>query len=416
MKKILSLVIAVALVLGAFCTFFAAAEGDQFTATADKTEVNPGDEVTITVTVNNVEIKSLGVGAGLSEGLTFVSGKLVKKGYELPDPDDEEEVIEPVLKTNMGTKEDGSIEPAALAYEDAHVLNGNIVTLKVTVDEGATGTLTVTVKIAANDGDIALDIPVELTVAGSEEPSEPAEESSEEPSEPAEESSEEPGEPETGKYPIETFAGYASGDISIVVRQGEKITIGDVTGKDYNYYRVILVDAEGKVVEILENLGRAEEPHSEGDGRKDLVEIPEGGFAIGINNDAIVADGSVYAELFGEDGVKVGDTITLAAIDTADLEQTAAGTALPAGGFDWTPAPVEPEPQESEPEPQESEPEPQESEPEPQESENEGEQSDDNGNQGGNDNPPDNGDAGLIALAIVSVLAIGGAVIVKKSK
>lgn len=404
MKKILSLVIAVALVLGALCTFFAAAEGEQFTATADKTEVNPGDEVTITVAINNVEIKSLGVGASLSEGLTFVSGKLVKKGYELPDPDDEEEVIEPVLKTNMGTKDDGSIEPAALAYEDAHVLNGNIVTLKVTVDEGATGTLTVTVKIAANDGAISEEIEVALSVAGTGEPSEPAEESSEEPT-------------ETGKYPIESFAGYAAGDVSILVRQGEKITIGDITGKDYNYYRVILVDAEGKVTEVLELLGRAEEPHSEGDGRKDLVEIPEGGFAIGIHNDAIVADGSVYAELFGEDGVKVGDTITLAALDTGDLEQTAAGTALPAGGFDWTPAqdeePSEPEEDSSE---EPSEPEEDSSEELPDESDNEGDQSDDNGNQGGNDNPPDNGDAGLIALAIVSVLAIGGAVVVKKSK
>ena len=78
----------------------------------------------------------------------------------------------------------------------------------------------------------------------------------------------------------------------------------------------------------------------------------------------------------------------------------------------------------SEPEPNESEPEPN----EPEESDNEGNGNEDpnaggNGNEdpnaggnGGDVEVPVNGDAGIIALAVVSVIALGAAVIVKKSK
>ena len=73
-----------------------------------------------------------------------------------------------------------------------------------------------------------------------------------------------------------------------------------------------------------------------------------------------------------------------------------------------------PAPEEAEPEPanpDESEQEPEESEPaQGEESENEG-----NGEQGG-DNAPDNGDAGVIVLAVVSVIALGAAVVIKKRK
>ena len=146
--------------------------------------------------------------------------------------------------------------------------------------------------------------------------------------------------PVPGKYAIKTFAGYATNDVSIVVRQDGKITIGDVTGKDYNYYRVILVDADGYVVDVLEKLGRVpqtpteEEPaHGPEDGRKDLVEIPEGGFAIGIHNNVIVAEGSVYADLFGEGGVKVDDQIELIGVDLAALATETAGTVLEDASF-----------------------------------------------------------------------------------
>ena len=50
------------------------------------------------------------------------------------------------------------------------------------------------------------------------------------------------------------------------------------------------------------------------------------------------------------------------------------------------------------------------------ESEDEGQGGEQGGQQGGNDPAPQTGDAGIIALAVVSVIALGGAVIVKKSK
>ncbi len=153
----------------------------------------------------------------------------------------------------------------------------------------------------------------------------------------------------TGDYQIKTFAGYSTEDVAIVVRQEGKTTIGEVTGKDYNYYRVILVDADGYVVEVLEKLGRVpqtpteENPaHGPEDGRKDLVEIPEGGFAIGIHNNVIVADGSAYASLFGEGGVKAGDSIVVYGVDFEELATMAAQTALEGASFSVIPAFVPP--------------------------------------------------------------------------
>ncbi|GEM_PF-2490584 len=153
----------------------------------------------------------------------------------------------------------------------------------------------------------------------------------------------------TGDYQIKTFAGYSTEDVAIVVRQEGKTTIGEVTGKDYNYYRVILVDADGYVVEVLEKLGRVpqtpteENPaHGPEDGRKDLVEIPEGGFAIGIHNNVIVADGSAYASLFGEGGVKAGDSIVVYGVDFEELATMAAQTALEGASFSVVPAFVAP--------------------------------------------------------------------------
>ena len=48
-----------------------------------------------------------------------------------------------------------------------------------------------------------------------------------------------------GDYAIKTFAGYASGDVAILVRQEGKTTITDLTGKDYNAYALIICNADG---------------------------------------------------------------------------------------------------------------------------------------------------------------------------
>ena len=136
-------------------------------------------------------------------------------------------------------------------------------------------------------------------------------------------------------YRIPYFGNYDVGDVSIFTRltTGEK-TLGEIsavtygTAKDYNYYRILVVNANGAIVEINEKLGRADVPYSEGDGRKDLVEVPEGGFIIAMHNDVIVAEGSKYADLFSENGVKLGDKVTLNSIDIKDLEGLTAVTAL----------------------------------------------------------------------------------------
>ena len=132
-----------------------------------------------------------------------------------------------------------------------------------------------------------------------------------------------------GAYKITNFAKYATGNtIDIFVRQEGKTTLGDLEGKDYNYFKIIVVNEEGMVIDVNEKLGRAAEPHSPEDGRKDLVEIPEGGYIIGLHNDAIAAESSVYADLFGADGVKCGDTVTLRNVDLEELAALEAGTAL----------------------------------------------------------------------------------------
>lgn len=132
-----------------------------------------------------------------------------------------------------------------------------------------------------------------------------------------------------GAYKITNFAKYATGNtIDIFVRQEGKTTLGDLEGRDYNYFKIIVVNEEGMVIDVNEKLGRAEVAHSPEDGRKDLVEIPEGGYIIGLHNDAIAAEGSVYADLFGADGVKCGDTVTLRNVDLEELATLEAGTAL----------------------------------------------------------------------------------------
>ena len=126
------------------------------------------------------------------------------------------------------------------------------------------------------------------------------------------------------------------------------------------------------------------------------------------NGDAIDAAALAYAAEVGEQKIQ-GDvfTLKLKVTDAAyelviDISYSGNDNAvnklennviLKAGDAE----PGEPEPSEAEPEPSEAEPEPSEAEPSSQPVD-----------------PAPTGDAGLIALAVVSVLALGGAVIVKK--
>ncbi|MBQ6183226.1 MAG: discoidin domain-containing protein [Clostridia bacterium] len=133
-----------------------------------------------------------------------------------------------------------------------------------------------------------------------------------------------------GDYAIKTFAGYAPGDVAILVRQEGKTTVSDVTGgKDYNAYALIVCNADGKVIDLdLRGPGRPA-------GVKGDYEIPADGFIIGINRDVSgypIHVGSVDgSEAFIADGVELGSRIKLYGIDLAALADTAAQTVLAEG-------------------------------------------------------------------------------------
>lgn len=133
-----------------------------------------------------------------------------------------------------------------------------------------------------------------------------------------------------GDYAIKTFAGYASGDVAILVRQEGKTTVSAVTGgKDYNAYALIVCNADGKVIDLdLRGPGRPA-------GVKGDYEIPADGFIIGINRDVSgypIHVGSVDgSEAFIADGVELGSRIKLYGIDLAALDATAAQTVLAEG-------------------------------------------------------------------------------------
>ena len=156
MKKILSLVIAFALVLSAICTLVVSAEGDPYTVEADNDAVDPGDTVVISVIFNNVTVKAAGVKAVVPEGLTFVKGNLVNGTITFGDPD-EDDYIEPIVKTNMTLNGD-KIDAAGFTYAEAQVVNGTVLKLTLTAGENP-GTYTVNITVS-NEGEIPLNSPL----------------------------------------------------------------------------------------------------------------------------------------------------------------------------------------------------------------------------------------------------------------
>ena len=135
----------------------------------------------------------------------------------------------------------------------------------------------------------------------------------------------------SGDYAIKTFAGYASGDVSILVRQGDKKTIEALTTKDYNAYALIICDANGKV-QALDLRGPGRPAGVKGD-----AEIPEGGFIIGINRDVAGYPLENVSEAFTAKNIEVGSRIKLFGVDLVALATTAAGTALTNASFSVLP-------------------------------------------------------------------------------
>lgn len=114
-------------------------------------------------------------------------------------------------------------------------------------------------------------------------------------------------EPLAAAYTIETkqiltSVGYASGDVTIFfpfekdgVKYNTPKTIRGILGgeaKDYNYYGLAIVGADNKITMLNNTLA---------DGTKGDYEIPDGGFAIGVNGGSIDAYVGDKVCLFGVD-------------------------------------------------------------------------------------------------------------------
>lgn len=114
-------------------------------------------------------------------------------------------------------------------------------------------------------------------------------------------------EPLAAAYTVETkqiltSVGYAGGDVTIFfpfekdgVKYNTPKTIRGILGgtaKDYNYYGIAIVDADNKITKLNNTLA---------DGTKGDYEIPDGGFAIGVNGGSVDAYVGDKVCLFGVD-------------------------------------------------------------------------------------------------------------------
>ena len=189
MKKTLSLVLAVALLLGALCTLIASAEGDDlFTFEVDKAEPVAGDTVKVTISANNAKIKSLGIDIDEMVGFEFSKGSWKSATFKVaavedPDPDEDSDWITPILADGMKANGEGGVDAAALTYaagdDDTgeQVISGQIFNLTVKAVEAESQKLVLKVVYAdVVDGE-ETNHTVLLNVFGG---AEPVEESSEE--------------------------------------------------------------------------------------------------------------------------------------------------------------------------------------------------------------------------------------------
>ncbi|MBO7666288.1 MAG: hypothetical protein J6S70_02540 [Clostridia bacterium] len=143
-----------------------------------------------------------------------------------------------------------------------------------------------------------------------------------------------------GDYPIKTYVGYDNYDVTLVTRLASgETTLTDILYKfkndkyrDWNYYGIIVVGADNVVTAVYSEYGTG---YSKAD-----VEVPEGGYIIGVNGkngDDHTADWGVF------DVVAVGSTIRLFGADLeAAANVTAANTAVTGVSYSVIPAFVPP--------------------------------------------------------------------------
>ncbi|MDD4422130.1 MAG: dockerin type I repeat-containing protein [Eubacteriales bacterium] len=128
---------------------------------------------------------------------------------------------------------------------------------------------------------------------------------------------------------INNFAGYVGGKTTIITRVGENDTLGEVSGacsgtvKDYNYFYMVVVNAENTVTQINQTLLRPA-------GVKTDVVVPEGGYVLLWNADL---GGRPEAMQNAFKAIKAGDIITLYNVDLEALAEGAAVVELVKAGF-----------------------------------------------------------------------------------
>lgn len=134
----------------------------------------------------------------------------------------------------------------------------------------------------------------------------------------------------TGAQVIDNFSKYVGSQTTIITRVDDKTTIGDITKVcanytyDYNYFYLVLVNADNRVVAIDGTLGRPA-------GVKMNVVIPEGGYAILCN----AAPGGTHdqAAIDAFYAINVGYKITLHNVDLEMLVNDKSATTLVNAGF-----------------------------------------------------------------------------------
>ncbi|MBQ6043432.1 MAG: hypothetical protein IJL41_04750 [Clostridia bacterium] len=419
MKKILSLVIAFALVLSAICTLVVSAEGEAITVAADKNEIDPGDTVIVTVTLDNAQVKAIGIKIDVPEGFeVLVDNFAINDDVTEFKPEGSNKKVKPIMAQDMEDNGDGTYAPAVVTYDETQVLSGDLLAIEVLAStEIAAGKYNLTVTVS-NEGEDPVEFPIEITINGDvEESSEPVEESSEpveESSEPVEESSE---PVEESSEPVEESSEPVEPTLGVVITQYEDLSgisadvdyafnleavdtdPGEYAECEVDFILTFNQDLDNSKVSIYGNYGdygwlggALSDAAIEVKANEGFKVIESFLSTVGFTGPVTYADVVNVIKSF-DCGVKVEDApnglvATLDLVIYLPQEPEIVDTIT----VEWNN-----EEESSEPVEESSEPEPDESE---------------------ESVPvvPPTGDAGLIALAFATVIALGATVIVKKSK
>ncbi|MDD2269081.1 MAG: hypothetical protein PHY15_05965, partial [Eubacteriales bacterium] len=127
----------------------------------------------------------------------------------------------------------------------------------------------------------------------------------------------------TGTMAIDNFADFVAAQTTILKRLGT--TIGEISkttygsAKDYNYFSLVAVDKDNKVINVNTTLGRPA-------GIKDNFVVPDGGYVL-LFNENKEADRDLFKS------IKAGDVITLTGVDLATLKADKVEAALTGASF-----------------------------------------------------------------------------------